>query len=180
MFGGGFEGGGGFSQPPQDSRAKISISLEDSYHGAQKQLSLNTGRTINVRIPKGMSSGQSIRLAEQGAHGGDLLLEVEFAPHPQFTVEGRDVSCTVNIAPWEAALGGNVPVPTLGGTVELNIPAASQSGKKLRLKGRGLPGAPAGDQFITLRIVTPPAATDADKAYYEGMAQHFKFDPRKT
>lgn len=178
-FGAGFEDIGGFGpQAAQDSRAKITISLEDSYHGAQKQVALSNGRTLQVRIPRGITAGQTIRLAEQGVHGGDLLLEVDFAPHPQFKIEGRDIHCTVNISPWEAALGAKIPVPTLGGTVELNLAAGSQSGKKLRLKGRGLPGSTPGDQFVTLQIVTPPAATKSDEEFYAQMARRFKFDAR--
>lgn len=176
-FGGGGFGGGGFS-PPEDTRARISISLEDSYNGASRAISLSNGRNLNVKIPKGITSGQTIRLAEQGSNGGNLLLEVEFATHPQFKVEGRDISSTVNLAPWEAALGTKLPVPTLGGTVELNLPAGTQGGKKMRLKGRGLPGPTPGDQFITLQIVTPPAASDEDRKFYEDMRTRFNFDPR--
>ena len=182
LFGGGGMGGGGFGgggfAPPEDTRARISISLEDSYNGANRTISLSNGRNLNVRIPKGITSGQTIRLAEQGSNGGNLLLEVEFAAHPQFKVDGRDISSTVNLAPWEAALGAKVPVPTLGGTVELNLPAGTQGGKKMRLKGRGLPGTTAGDQFVTLQIVTPPATTDEDRKFYEDMRTRFHFDPR--
>ncbi|HVT35220.1 MAG TPA: DnaJ C-terminal domain-containing protein [Nevskiaceae bacterium] len=176
--GGGFEDMGGGFGGGQDARARIAITLEDSYHGAQKQISLSTGRTLNVRIPKGITAGQTIRLAQQGPHGGDLLLEVEFAPHAQFKVDGRDVSSTVKIAPWEAALGGKVPVVTLGGTVELNVPAGSGTGKKMRLKGRGLPGTTPGDQLVKLQVVTPPAANAGDEEFYRKMAEHFRFDPR--
>jgi curved DNA-binding protein len=182
MGGGGFGGfedmGSGFGGPPQPSRAKIAISLEDSYEGAQKTLSVN-GRTLSVRIPKGITAGQSIRLSGQGSQGGDLLLEIEFAPHDRFKLDGRNVTVRVKLAPWEAALGARVPVPTLGGTVELTIPAGTQTGRKLRLKGRGLPGTPAGDQIVSLQIVTPPAEGDEDKAFYEGMARRYAgFDPR--
>lgn len=173
-FGGGFDGGA-----VQDTRARLSITLEDSYQGASRTISLSNGRNLNVKIPKGITAGQTIRLGEQGGHGGDLLLEIEFAPHTQFKVEGRDIQCTVNITPWEAALGGKISVPTLGGEVELNLPAGTQGGKKMRLKGRGLPGTTPGDQTITLQIVTPPATTDADKKFYAEMAQRFKFNPRQ-
>lgn len=185
MFGGGMGGAGmrgspfdaGFGEP-QDTRAAISISLEDSFHGAVRDLQLGS-RTLKVRIPKGVTAGQVIRLAEQGQRGGDLLLEVRLLPDPVFTTEGRDVHCTVNLAPWEAALGGKVPVPTLGGEVELNLPAGTQGGKKMRLKGRGLPGSAPGDQFVTLNIVTPAAQTEAERKFYQDMAQRFSFDPRK-
>ncbi|HUP92211.1 MAG TPA: DnaJ C-terminal domain-containing protein [Solimonas sp.] len=175
-FGGG--GGGGF-ESQQDMRARLAISLEDSYEGAQKQLNLGNGRTLQVRIPKGVVAGKVIRLAEQGQRGGDLLLEVDFAPHPVFKVDGRDVHATVNVAPWEAALGAKVPIPTLGGTVELTLPAGSQNGKKMRLKGRGLPGSTPGDQFVTFSIVTPAAEDSNQRELYEQMAKAFDgFDPR--
>jgi curved DNA-binding protein len=179
--GGGFEGfdDGGFASRGQDQRASISIALEDSYEGAQRAITMSNGRTLNVRIPKGVTAGQTIRLAGQGLRGGDLLLEIQFAPHPQFRVEGRDVQVDLPIAPWEAALGARVPVRTLGGTVELSVPEGSQSGRKLRLKGRGLPGTPAGDQIVTLEIVTPPATDAADRSFYGEMQRRFEnFKPR--
>lgn len=180
---GGFNGGGFDDEDPafghsQDQRAKLSISLEDSYNGATRNISVG-GRTLNVRIPKGVTAGQTIRLAGQGTNGGNLLLEIDFAAHPQFQLEGRDVHVSVPVAPWEAALGGKVPVPTLGGTVELNLPASTQAGKKLRLKGRGLPAATPGDEIVTIQIATPPAASDEDKAFYEQMKERFAaFAPR--
>jgi curved DNA-binding protein len=186
LFGGGMGGfdGQGFEDDPRfhgappDQRARLAISLEDSFQGASRSITVGD-RTLNVRIPQGVSAGQVIRLAGQGAHGGNLLLEIEFAPHASFRVEGRDIHVTVAIAPWEAALGGKVPVPTLGGEVELNVPAGTQSGKKLRLKGRGLPGSTPGDEIVTLQIHTPPAAGDDDKALYRDMAKRFSsYDPR--
>lgn len=173
---GGFDMGGGMTE---DTQASIAITLEDSYHGVTREIQVGN-RTLKVRIPKGVTGGQTIRLAGQGSRGGDLLLEVNFLQHAHFTAEGRDVMCTVSIAPWEAALGGKVPVPTLGGTVELNLPANTQGGKKMRLKGRGLPGATPGDQLVTLNIVTPPAQSDIERKFYEDMAQRFRFDARKT
>ncbi len=175
---GGFEDlNGGFSRAPQEQHAKLSISLEDAFRGNSLTVTLGA-RTLNIKIPAGISSGQSIRLARQGTNGGDLLLEISFAPHPQFNIEGRDIHYTLNLAPWEAALGGKVGVQTLGGTVELNLPANSQGGKKMRLKGRGLPGTPAGDQIVTLNIVTPPAKTDEERALYEQMKARFLFNAR--
>ena len=188
LFGGAGGGGargfsaedlGGFGQVAQDTRARVTIELEDSYNGASRMLSLSDGRKLSVRVPKGVTEGQTIRLAEQGAHGGDLLLEVEFAAHPLFRVKGRDILVKLKVTPWEAALGASVPVPTLGGSVELTLRAASQSGQKLRLKGRGLPGNPSGDQIVTIQIVTPPAASDEDRSFYGEMAKRFAgFDPR--
>jgi len=183
-MGGAGAGFGGFQdfEEAEDTRAKLSITLEDSYQGAQKPISIG-GRTLNVRIPQGVTAGQTIRLAGQGTQGGDLLLEIEFAPHPQFKLEGRDVTVVVNIAPWEAALGAKVTVPTLGGSVELNLPANARGGQKLRLKGRGLPAAKAsgtpGDQYVQLQIATPPASSDEDRAFYTQMAERFaSFNPR--
>lgn len=175
-FGGGFQGFGEPEAP--DTHARLTIALEDSYSGAERQISIG-GRSLKVRIPQGVAAGQTIRLAGQGTHGGDLLLELEFAPHPQFKLDGRDITATVNVAPWEAALGGKIAVPTLGGTVELTLAPNSRSGQKLRLKHRGLPGKTAGDQFIVLQVVIPTVSSDADRAVFENMAAHFTdFRPR--
>jgi curved DNA-binding protein len=188
LFGGGgpfaggfqdFQGSGFGTPPPQDQRASVTIALEDSFNGSQRTITLGRGRELNVRIPKGITTGQTIRLAGQAQSGGDLLLEVQFAPHPQFRLEGRDVHSSVALAPWEAALGARVPVRTLGGAVDLSIPEGSQAGRRMRLKGRGLPGSPPGDQFVTLEIVTPPAADAADRSFYGEMARRFEsFKPR--
>lgn len=180
-FGGAFEErAGGFGQRgAQDQRAAVAIALEDSFHGAQRTITLGSGRTLNVRIPKGITDGQAIRLAGQGLRGGDLLLEMQLTPHPDFRLEGRDVHVELAIAPWEAALGARVPVKTLGGAVEVTVPEGSQSGRRLRLKGRGLPGTPAGDQIVTLTIATPPATDAADRSFYGEMARRFDtFKPR--
>jgi curved DNA-binding protein len=187
--GGGFGGAqfedfdtGGFNphaRGGQDQRAAITIGVDDSFHGSQRTVTLSNGRTLSVRIPKGIVDGQTIRLGGQGLRGGDLLLEVHLAPHPEFRIDGRDVHVTVPVAPWEAALGARVPVKTLGGQVELSIPEGSQTGRKLRLKGRGLPGTPPGDQLVTIEIATPPAADAADRSFYGEMQRRFdKFKPR--
>lgn len=184
LFGGGFEPGGfqhpGYEQhhAALDQRARLEINLEDSFNGAERALVLDGGRHLQVKIPKGVTSGQTVRLAKQAPGGGDLLLEVEFAPHPQFSVDGRNITSNVPIAPWEAALGGKIPVTTLGGKVHLSVPAGTQSGRKLRLRGRGLPGKTPGDHFVNLQIMTPPVNSEADKAIYEGMSKHFNYDPR--
>jgi curved DNA-binding protein len=188
LFGGmgGMGGGradpfGGFAgaETATDTRARLAITLEDSFQGAQKQINVG-GRTLKVRIPQGITPGKTIRLSNQGSQGGDLLLEIEMSAHPQFELEGSDIYHTLKIAPWEAALGGKVAVPTLGGAVELNLPPNSQSGRKMRLKGRGLPGAVPGDQYVTLQVVTPPANTDAEREFYNEMARRFSFDPRRS
>jgi len=180
----------------QDQRARLRISLEDAYQGATRNITLTvpqadaegqvrqTQRELKVRIPAGVLPGQNIRLKGQGGAGfggaeaGDLLLEVEYEPHRHFQVDKRNVHLELPVTPWEAALGGKVTVPTLGGNVSLNIPANSQAGKQLRLKGRGLPGKPAGDQIVRLKIVTPPAKTDAERAIYEKMREQMPMNPR--
>lgn len=185
-----------FSAQGQDHRAKILIDLEDAYHGASRLISLqipeldetgrviNKTRTLNVKIPKGVKAGQQIRLTGQGGPGigkgrqGDLYLEVAFRKHRYFHAEGLDIYLELPVTPWEAALGIAVAVPTLGGAVELKIPPGSQTGHKLRLKGRGLPGNPPGDQFAVLKVVVPPAKTSADKAIYEQMARSMPLNPR--
>ncbi|MGH8482723.1 MAG: J domain-containing protein, partial [Nevskiaceae bacterium] len=181
---GGFGGRGDFGARAQDQRATVTIPLEDSFHGSQREIALGHGRTLSVRIPKGIADGQTLRLAGQGLRGGDLLLEVHLAPHAEFRLEGRDVHATLAVTPWEAALGARVPVKTLGGAVELSVPEGSQSGRRLRLKGRGLPGSQPGgapgDQIVTLEIATPPAADAADRSFYGEMARRFDgFKPRR-
>jgi curved DNA-binding protein len=174
-----FDMGGNFGRARQDQRASIEIQLEDSFHGSQRTLTMGTGRSLNVRIPKGVTAGQTIRLSGQGQNGGDLLLEVQFAAHPEFRVSGRDVRSKIAVAPWEAALGARVPVKTLGGTVELTVPEGSQTGRRLRLKGRGLPGSPPGDHTVRVEIVTPAAADAADRSFYGEMERRFAgFKPR--
>ena len=180
----------------EDIHARVAITLEDAFDGTTRTLSLalpeldEQGRvatrthTLNVKIPKGVVQGQRIRLGGQGGPGlggaapGDLYLEVVFAPHRLFEVVGRDVHLDLPVAPWEAALGATVTVPTLGGDVELKVPADSQTGTRLRLKGRGLPGASAGDQYVELEIRTPKAETSEARALYERMRQEMAFDPR--
>ncbi|MEJ2407379.1 MAG: DnaJ C-terminal domain-containing protein [Candidatus Thiodiazotropha sp.] len=187
-----------FRMRGQDLHATIEISLEEAFHGGNRTLSLQAPdmdeqghmlqrtRQLNVQIPKGVREGQHIRLAGQGGPGigggqsGDLYLEVKFVPHPLFHAEGRDIFLDLPITPWEAALGANLDIPTLGGRVEMKIPHGSQSGRKLRLKGRGLPGSLPGDQYLVLRIETPPAETEEAKRFYHRMAETMPFNPRKT
>ena len=173
----------------EDQQARVQISLEDAFNGASRTLELRSPdggkRSIRVDIPRGVTEGQRIRLAGQGLPGmnggpaGDLFLEVTFEAHPIFEADGRNIRLTLPIAPWEAALGETVGVPTLGGRVELRIPAGSQSGRRLRLKGRGLPGTPPGDQIVTLRIDTPPANTSFARTLYEEMRNKMPFNPRQ-
>jgi len=189
----------GFDQGGQDHFAKIEIALEDAYRGGAHTIELKSPelqadghvlikpRTLRVNIPAGVSEGQQIRLAGQGSSGvgsgrsGDLYLEVAFKPHPLYTVQGRDVTLTLPIAPWEAALGASVQVPTLGGQVDMRIPAGARTGQKMRLKGRGLPGtgsASAGDQYVVFKIVLPPGDSPRARELYQQMQTELAFDPR--
>lgn len=185
-----------FHTQGEDHYAKILIDLEEAYSGATRAISLqipeidskgrvlNKTRKLNVKIPKGIKAGQRIRLAGQGGPGagtgknGDLFLEIAFKQHRFFHAEGRDIYLEVPVTPWEAALGAVIAVPTLGGKVDVKIPAGSRAGGKLRLKARGLPGIPPGDQYILLRIETPPAKTAEAKACYERMAKIMPMNPR--
>lgn len=166
-------GAGRGTRPPQHTRSSITLTLEDSYTGATRRFTLG-GRALDVRIPKGITDGQTIRVPGQSSRGGDVLLEVAFAPHAQFTVDQKTIHHTAQISPWVAALGGTVAVPTLGGEVTVNVAPGSTSGNKLRLKGRGLPGVPAGDQIVTLAVSVPTATTEAQRAAYAALAAAFR------
>jgi len=190
-------GGRGFMVRGEDIHAKLVINLEDSYSGSQRTITLNKStpgpgghvttqpQTLQVTIPRGIIQGQQIRLEGQGSPGmqgpnGDLFLEILFAEHPIFSVQNRDILLNLSISPWEAALGTTVKVPTLGGPVDLKVPANSQTGKRLRLKDRGLcTKTQKGDQYVTLNIMTPPAQTPDQKEFYQRMAEIFPFNPRR-
>jgi curved DNA-binding protein len=187
---------GGFQLRGDDHHAKIMVELEDSYNGATRSINLQVPgvddrgrvvtrpRTLNVRIPKGIRRGQQIRLAGQGGAGhgggeaGDLYLEVDFNPRSHYSVEGADVYLELPLAPWEAAMGAKVKIPTPAGKVDLKIPAGSQAGKKLRLKGRGIPARQPGDLYVVLQIAVPAAKNDAQRKVYEDMQKAFSFNPR--
>ncbi len=198
--GGGFRPRGrtGFRTRGEDLHAKVYIDLEDAYRGTTQTITLTvpevdpaSGRLVDkhkrlqVKIPKGIQEGRKIRLAGQGAPGmgggppGDLYLEVHFKPHRWFRVEGRDLYLDLPVTPWEAALGDKVPVPTLDGRVELKIPPGSQTDRKLRLKGKGLPGTPPGDQYVILKIHTPPADSEDKRRFYREMSERMPFNPRQ-
>jgi curved DNA-binding protein len=188
---------GGFAARGQDHHAKIVIDLEDAFAGAQRQISLHAPewddkgqvrlreRVLDVSIPKGIRAGQLLRLPGQGQPGlgggpkGDLYLEVQFRPHDVYRVDGQDLYLELPVTPWEAGLGAAVRVPTPTGAVEMQIPANSENGRKLRLRGRGLPGATAGDLYVVLRVVLPDAANPKAREIYETMARELAFDPRK-
>jgi curved DNA-binding protein len=167
-------------QPPGDTRAKLAITLELAYSGGKQRIEVD-GRTLEVNVPAGIAPGQVIRLAGQGRRGADLKLEIDYRPHGEFEVDGRNVLYTLPLAPWQAALGASVSVPTLGGSVALRVPPDSDTGRKLRLRGRGLPGKPAaGDQIVEIEVRAPRAETDAQKALYQQMGEAFDFDPNKA
>jgi curved DNA-binding protein len=175
----------------------VTIDIEDVFTGAKKAVTLThtevgpdgrpvrKERTLNVRIPKGIRQGQHIRLAKQGNPGlgdgeaGDLLLEVQFKPHPRFRAEGKDIFLDLPVTPWEAALGATVEVETPAGSVDLKIPAGSSGGRKLRLKGRGIPAASPGDLYVILQIALPKADSDAVKDAYKALEKAGEFNPRK-
>ncbi len=176
----------------EDVQTQISISVEDAYHGSQREIALQTGdgqrKTLTVKIPPGAGDGSVIRLAGQGGPGvhggaaGDLLLKVRVAPHPRFEIDGQNLTCDVKIAPWEAALGAKVDLPLFGENVSLTIPAGAQSGQKLRLRGKGLPakgrtGEP-GDLYARLLIAVPRALTDEERELLEKWKAITTFDPR--
>jgi curved DNA-binding protein len=188
LFGGG-HGPRGRPGPRRgrDMQARVEIPLATAFSGGKERITLRDGsgaeRTLEVKIPAGILPGQQIRLAGQGSPGsqnapaGDLLLEIAVREDARFHLDGRDVLLTLPIAPWQAALGGTVTVPTLAGNVELRIPAGSDSGKRMRLRGRGMPGATPGDQFVTLQVHAPPAHTEAQRKLYEQMAKEFSDVP---
>lgn len=175
-------GAGGGARARGPSRAKLAVPLEAVYAGSSVRIGVG-GRTLDVRVPKGVRPGQRIRLAGQGSGGGDLMLEIEYAAHPQFEVDGRNVIYVLPVAPWEAALGARVSVPTLGGPVEVTIPPGSEAGRRLRLRGRGLPGTggqPDGDQIVELEVLAPRPQTEAQREAYRRMRDAFGQDWRRA
>ncbi len=181
----------GFHQEPQggaDLYGTIHISLEEAYQGVVREIELPRyeKQRLRVKIPSGIKTGQKIRLAGKGEPGpqtnavaGDLYITVNIDRHPLFDLVENDVYMTLPVTPWEAALGCTIQVPTLGGRVDLKIPAQSQAGQTLRLKNKGLPAAKPGDQYILLKVVIPQPVTDAQKALYQQMAAEMPFNPRE-
>ena len=187
-------------QRGRDRHAHIELDLRDAYHGAERTLTLQGARLddrgrlvdeerqLHVSIPKGVREGQLIRLSGQGGPGiggapaGDLFLEVQFKPDARWRAEDRDVYQRITLAPWEAELGGPVEVETPGGNhVEVTVPAHWKPGRKLRLKGRGIPAATPGDLYLELHVALPPATTEAQRQAYRAFAQAFPhFHPRST
>ncbi|MET0013083.1 MAG: DnaJ C-terminal domain-containing protein [Sedimenticola sp.] len=196
-FGNGM-GSTGFRNQAQEHEqtAKLSVTLEEAYHGASRTIQLESQepdrmggivdrhRRLKVQIPVGVTQGQKIRLAGQGSmrfdgSRGNLLLEIDFKPHPLFQAEGKDIVIDLPITPSEAVLGATVSVPTLGGHVSLKIPAGSQNGRKLRLKGRGLPGNPPGEQYVVLQIMVPEQPDEKTREAFTRLQESVDFDPRK-
>ena len=181
----------------QDHHAKILIDLADAYSGAKRTIALHMPtqdasghvttqeRKLDVSIPKGIKAGQNLRLSGQGGPGigegpaGDLYLEIEFHQSPIYRVDGKDVFIDIPLAPWEATLGTTVNIPTpTGSTLELKIPAGTVAGRKMRLKGKGIPSAEPGDLFVVPTIALPPADSDAHKEAYQAFEKAFDFNPR--
>lgn len=189
--------GAGFQMRGEDHHAKVLLDIEDSFTGATKQITLRTAqidaqgrpvvvpRTLNVKIPKGVSAGQTIRLAGQGSPGhggapaGDLLLEVQFHPHPRWRCEGRDLHMTLRVAPWEAALGSTLEVALPDSNIKVRVPAGAQSGQQLRVRGKGIPSTPPGDLLLDIQVVLPPATAPKARELYETMARELDFNPRQ-
>jgi len=185
-----------FPIPGMDQHTEIKISLEEAFHGSSRVIRLSypevqpdgqfihRSNEITVKIPAGVTDGQILRLTGKGGPGtgnapnGDLYIELNIAPHKAFEVKGRDIYFSLPITPWEAALGATIDVPVLGGKVEMKIPAGAQGGSKLRLKGKGLPGNPPGDQFVVLKIVTPKPKTAKQREMYKKMSEEFSYNAR--
>jgi curved DNA-binding protein len=195
LFGGLFGGRGGRGTrgwgpvPGADQTTDIQLTVEDAYHGTRRAIRL-TGddgtRTVEVTIPPGVTEGQRIRVAGQGGRGGDgarsgdLYLVVRIAPHPRYRLDGRDLYVELRLAPWEAALGTSVAVPTPGGDAKVTVPTGTSCGRRLRLRGRGLPnpqGQP-GDLYAEAKIMVPPRPTEAERDLFEQLAAVSTFDPR--
>jgi curved DNA-binding protein len=192
LFGGRDSGPRGWGPiPGADQQAELTLSLEDAFHGEKQTITLSGpggDRSYEVSIPPGVREGQRIRLSGQGGAGtagekpGDLYLEVHIAPHPRFRLEGRDIYVDLRITPWEAALGASVSVDSPAGPGKVQVPAGTPSGKRLRLRGRGMPvknGTP-GDLYAEVRIMVPTSPSDDERHLFEALAEASDFDPRKT
>jgi len=179
LFGGGGLGGGNSGQSDADA-GHLDVTVEEAFAGTKRRVALNEHgrqRQVDVQIPAGVTEGQPLRIPGIGGRAS-LIFRIRLRPHHLYEVAGKDVQIELPLAPWEAALGAKVAVPTLGGTVELTVSAGAQSGQRLRLRARGFPGSPAGDQMVTIKLVTPAAHSATEKEAYERMKRDFKFDPR--
>jgi curved DNA-binding protein len=172
--------GGSHSAESDTDAGHVDVTIEEAFAGTKRRVMLNEQgrqRQVDLQIPPGVAAGQALRIPSNGGRTA-LIFRIRLRPHHLYEVTGKDVLIELPLAPWEAALGAKVAVPTLGGTVELTVPAGAQSGQKLRLRGRGLPGSPSGDQIVTIKLVTPAAQSAVHKEAYERMKRDFKFDPR--
>ncbi|HEY1675617.1 MAG TPA: DnaJ C-terminal domain-containing protein [Streptosporangiaceae bacterium] len=176
--------------PGADQEAELELTVEEAYHGTRRNITLTTSdggrRSIEVTVPAGVTDGQRIRLAGQGGRGsdgarnGDLYLIVKIAPHPRYRLEGRDLYVELRLAPWEAALGTSVALDTPGGEAKVKVPSGTSSGRRIRLRGRGLPnprGKP-GDLYAEARIMVPSRLSRAERRLFEQLAAETSFDPR--
>ncbi|MFF9244782.1 DnaJ C-terminal domain-containing protein [Streptomyces sp. NPDC014776] len=193
LFGSLFGGAGRMRVPGADQEAELPLTVEEAYRGGRRTVTLAgpTGqRRYQVDVPPGTTDGQRIRLAGEGGRGsgddapaGDLYLRVRIQPHPEFRLDGRDVHVRLPVTPWEAALGATVPVRTpSGATAKVTVPAGSSSGRRLRLRGEGMPGPRGanGDLYAELRIMVPPRLSDRERELLEELAAVSSFDPRRT
>ena len=187
LFGQMFGGGGGYGPiPGADQEAELELPLEEAYRGGKRTLRLD-GRQYDVDIPAGVLDGQRIRLAGQGGRGngdappGDLYLVVRIKPHPRFRVQGRDIYVDLPVSPWEAALGATVAVPTPGGEAKVKVVPGSSTGRKLRLRGEGMPNPRGanGNLYAEIKVMVPPKPTARERELFEQLATESNFDPRK-
>jgi curved DNA-binding protein len=180
---GGFDG---FSMRGSDQEVELELSLEEAARGGKRRISLADGREYEVNIPAGVRDGQRIRLAGEGGRGagggpsGDMFLRVRLRPHPRFRVEGRDLYVDLPVTPWEAVVGATVEVPTLDGTTRVKVPPGSSTGRKLRLRGQGMPGPRGGhgDLYATVKVEVPKNPTAEERELFERLASVSSFNPR--
>jgi curved DNA-binding protein len=176
--------------PGADQEVEVEVTVEEAYQGGRRSIRLSGPegeRTLEVTIPPGVTDGQRIRLSGQGGRGsdgaepGDLYLVVRIAPHARYRVEGRNVHLDLPLAPWEAALGASVAIDTPGGEAKVRVPAGTSSGRRLRLRGRGIPGrrGPAGDLYAHVMVMVPPTLTDEERRLFQELARTSSFDPRR-
>jgi len=187
---GGLFGGRGGPVAGADQEAELELTVEEAFSGGRRPVNLagpQGQRSYEVTIPPGVVDGQRIRLAGQGGRGGggggpgDLYLIVRIAPHPRYRLDGRDIRVDLPVSPWEAALGADVPVDTPGGEAKVKVPAGSSSGRRLRLRGRGMPnprGQP-GNLYAEVRIMVPPRLSRRERQLFEELANASSFDPRR-
>ncbi|HZA09682.1 DnaJ C-terminal domain-containing protein [Mycobacterium sp.] len=188
LFGDLFTGGGGFGPiAGADQEAQLELTLEEAYRGGRRQIQLD-GRRYTVNIPRGVIDGQRIRLAGEGGRGngdgaaGDLYLVVRIKPHPRFRLDGRDITTDLAVSPWEAVLGATVAVRTPGGEAKVKVPPGSSTGRRLRLRGEGMPNprGGAGDLYAEIKIMVPAKPTARERELFEQLAAESTFDPRRS